>query len=77
MDGGLFHYAISPPMLDINVFCIKVVNRTMSECNTSLVVGINNGCRNLSHIVFFIVFEEVIYSASTNDVTTVSCFFDN
>ena len=48
----MFHMFTNKMMLDIDVFCIKVVNRTISECNTSLVVGINNGCRNLRIIEF-------------------------
>ena len=48
----MFHMFTNKMILYIDVFCIKVVNRTMSECNTSLVVGINNSCKNLRVIEF-------------------------
>ena len=48
----MFHIFTNKMMLDIDVFFIRVVNRIISECNTSLVVGMNNSCRNLRVIKF-------------------------
>jgi len=74
-------------IFDVDMFSMRVVDRIISKSNTSLIVSMNDSSNNLgivefinkiqSHMAFFMVLKDVIYSASTKEVATVSCFFDN
>jgi len=59
---------------------IRMANRVISECNTTLIINIDNCSSNLRKIKLFkqyVKLAKTIYSASTKEVVTVGCFFED
>jgi len=59
---------------------IRMANRVISECNTTLIINIDNCSSNLRKIKLFKQYvkpAKTIYSVLTKEVVTVGCFFED
>jgi len=67
---------------NVNVLSTRIANRVMSKHNTTLIISIDNCSSNLRKVKLFkqcvkpdSFLHNTIYSASTEEVATVGCFF--